>query len=194
MLKSKLAAHCLGAVAVALVASACGQDSTETGDTSPRSSTDAPFTTETIDEFGTVLVDAEGNALYTNEAESDGTVKCVEGCAEFWPPLAAPTDELPSTIDGIDGEFGVVARPDGSDQVTLDGQPLYTFAEDGAPGSITGDGFEDDFDGDHFVWHVVSGESTDGESPDDDSDSGDEGEDDDTDGDDTDDGGPGGGY
>lgn len=195
MMNSKLAAQYLvGAAVVALFASACGQDSTETagsGDTSSqRSSTDAPFSTESIEGFGTVLVDADGNALYTNEAESDGTIKCVEGCADFWPPLEAAADSVPSTIEGIDGEFGVMARPDGTDQVTLDGQPLYTFAEDRTPGSITGDGFEDDFGGDHFVWHVVGSESAGGEPAPDDADNEDEDKDDEED----DDGGPGGGY
>jgi predicted lipoprotein with Yx(FWY)xxD motif len=71
--------------------------------------------------------------------------------------------EVPSGVDGVDGEFGVIARPDGSDQLTLDGRPLYTFADDSGPGSFVGDGFEDDFQGTHFVWHAVT---TDGSTSD----------------------------
>lgn len=42
-------------------------------------------------------------------------------------------------------------------------QPLYTFAEDEGVEAAKGDGFEDDFQGSHFVWHVVAG--FDGASP-----------------------------
>lgn len=176
MRKPKHAARCLaGSAVVVLFAGACGTDgdadTADSGDTSSQRSgdeSDAPFKTQAVDGFGTVLVDADGMALYTNEAESDGTIKCVGGCADFWPPLEGSADSLPSTVDGIDGEFGVTDRPDGSEQVTLDGQPLYTFAEDRTPGSVTGDGFEDDFGGDHFVWHVVSTESDDAKPPADD--------------------------
>ena len=38
--------------------------------------------------------------------------------------------------------------------MTLDGAPLYTFAEDGGPGKLTGDGFSDQFDGMSFDWHA----------------------------------------
>lgn len=125
---------------------------------------DAIVTTQDIDDVGTVLVDMNGNALYTTEAENDGSVKCVDGCADFWPPLTAESGETPS-VEGIDAEFGSVTRPDGTDQITLDGNPLYTFAEDQEPGAVNGDGFEDDFQGTHFVWHVVT---VDGAAPPDD--------------------------
>lgn len=182
--------HVVGATVIVLAAATCGPDSTETsdgGDTSAQRSSESGdlVGTQSIDGFGTVLVDADGNALYTNEAESDGTVKCVDACADFWPPLEGTQDALPSAVDGIDGEFGIVSRPDGSDQVTLDGMPLYTFTDDQTPGTVSGDGFEDDFGGDHFVWHVVSSES---DQPADDTDT------DSDDGGDTDDNGGGGGY
>lgn len=102
--------------------------------------------------LGTVLVDDEGMTLYTNEAERDGHVRCVGACTRFWPPAVG---DAPSTVDGVDGTFAEVERPDGTRQLTLDGQPLYTFAED-SPDSADGDGFEDDFRGEHFVWHAVA--------------------------------------
>jgi hypothetical protein len=48
-----------------------------------------------------------------------------------------------------------VDRPDGSQQVTLDGAPLYTFTQEG-PGEVTGDGASDSFGGEDFTWHAVT--------------------------------------
>lgn len=177
-----------GTTVVLLLAAGCGSDTDQTTGNAPADKADQPAASEEaelvaardVDGVGTVLVDADGMALYTNEAESDGTIKCVDACAEFWPPLEGSESSLPSTVDGIDGAFGVIERPDGTEQVTLDRQPLYTFAEDRAPGSVEGDGFEDDFQGEHFVWHVVAGGVT--------SDSGNDSEND------SDDGGSGNGY
>jgi predicted lipoprotein with Yx(FWY)xxD motif len=154
-------ARLIGVAAAALLAlTACGSDDSGSGGDATQT-VDGIVGTRQIPDFGTVLTDADGNTLYTTEAEDDGTIRCVEGCADFWPPLA-PTAEIPSDVDGVDGEFGVIARPDGSDQLTLDGMPLYTFADDTGPGSFIGDGFEDDFQGTHFVWHAVT---TDGSTP-----------------------------
>lgn len=167
-----------GIAAVLLTVSACGDDSDDPDDTTTSGSSadsdtgstagsdpaaepagDAAVSVLDIENFATVLVDAEGNTLYTTEAEDDGSVKCVDGCADFWPPVAADAGSVPDAVDGVSGEFGVVERPDGSTQLTLDGNPLYTFADDTGPGSFIGDGFEDDFQGSHFVWHAVTTDS-----------------------------------
>lgn len=153
----------VGAVAAMLVAAACGgDDSTASGASDSGSGSGGRVTTEQVDGLGAVLADADGMTLYTNDAESDGTINCVDGCVDFWPPLEGKAP--PGDVSGVGGTFGDVRRPDGTRQVTLDGVPLYTFAKDGAPGSARGDGFEDDFAGDHFVWHAVT-TSSDGSSP-----------------------------
>ena len=56
--------------------------------------------------------------------------------------------------DGVSGRLATVKRPDGSRQVTLDGRPLYRFAQDSAAGKATGDGVTDNFDGQQFTWHA----------------------------------------
>ncbi|SDS34539.1 hypothetical protein [Jiangella sp. DSM 45060] len=153
----------IGVAAAALLAlSACGSDDSSSDGAEAQTTTDGIVGTREISDFGTVLTDADGNTLYTTDAEADGTILCVDGCEDFWPPVAMTGSEVPSGVEGVDGEFGVIARPDGSDQLTLDGKPLYTFSEDSGPGSFTGDGFEDDFQGTHFVWHAVT---TDGSAP-----------------------------
>ena len=38
--------------------------------------------------------------------------------------------------------------------MTLDGRPLYRFAEDSEHGKATGDGATDSFGGQQFTWHA----------------------------------------
>jgi predicted lipoprotein with Yx(FWY)xxD motif len=134
----------------ALLLGACG------GDDNGSSSSDTAETVsvESID-GADVLVDSRGAALYTSEQEEDGRVRCVKSCASVWLPLDAPSGQ-PSAADDVRGELGVVERPDGTRQVTLDGAPVYRFADDGGPGEVTGDGLSDDFEGKPFTWHVLS--------------------------------------
>lgn len=151
------------ATVVLLLAAACGGTETSTtsqSDKAADASSDAIVGVQTVDGVGDVLTNAEGMTLYTADVEKDGTIVCVDACAEFWPPLATAGAEVPTTVEGIEGEFGVLERPDQTKQLTLDGHPLYTFAEDRTPGSVRGDGFEDDFGGQHFVWKIVTADGT----------------------------------
>ena len=50
-------------------------------------------------------------------------------------------------------------RPDGSQQVTADGTPLYTFSED-SQGKVTGNDFSDAFAGQQFTWHAALSDQT----------------------------------
>jgi predicted lipoprotein with Yx(FWY)xxD motif len=143
------------ALAASLVLAACGGDSSE----SPASSGSTPaggsdtVAVKSIDGVGDVLVDSSGLALYASDVEADGAVKCTDACESFWKPLtvdsATPTAASPDV-----GKLAVITRPDGSRQVTVDGKLLYTFTEDRA-GEIKGNGFADDFEGQHFTWNAV---------------------------------------
>jgi predicted lipoprotein with Yx(FWY)xxD motif len=62
----------------------------------------------------------------------------------------------PTAGDGVTGALGVVTRPDGARQVTVDGRLLYRFMEDPDNGVVTGNGFADSFDGRAFTWHVAT--------------------------------------
>jgi predicted lipoprotein with Yx(FWY)xxD motif len=89
----------------------------------------------------TVLVDAQGMTLYHLSGEQGGKFICAtSACTQVWHPLMAPSGGAPS---GSVGSLGTVARPDGSKQVTYKGTPLYTFAQDTAPGQANGQGFRD---------------------------------------------------
>jgi predicted lipoprotein with Yx(FWY)xxD motif len=110
-----------------------------------------------------VLVDSGGAAVYFADQEANGEIKCVEDCLSFWQPVVAPESGEPTAGDGVTGTLDVIARDDGTRQVTYDGKPLYRFSED-SPGEVTGDGFEDDFGGTTFSWHAITVGEADTES------------------------------
>jgi predicted lipoprotein with Yx(FWY)xxD motif len=89
----------------------------------------------------TVLVDAHGMTLYSLSAEHGGKFICTNAaCLQAWHPLAAQGGSAPKSSVG---SLGTVKRPDGTEQVTYNGMPLYTFALDQTPGSARGQGFKD---------------------------------------------------
>jgi predicted lipoprotein with Yx(FWY)xxD motif len=97
------------------------------------------------------LVDANGQALYVNDQERSGMVLCNDACASIWVPVTAAEAPKAGSVTGM---LGVVKRPDGSSQETLDGKPLYTFYAD-KPGQVSGNGLKDAFGSQRFSWHVV---------------------------------------
>jgi predicted lipoprotein with Yx(FWY)xxD motif len=85
---------------------------------------------------GETLAGEGGLTLYINTEESDGTVACVDDCAVNWPPLTG-------TVNAGEADaamLGTVTRPDGSEQATYNGFPLYYFAGDSAEGDANGEG------------------------------------------------------
>jgi predicted lipoprotein with Yx(FWY)xxD motif len=145
------------AVAAILIVSACGGGGESGADGSAQGGASAATTlsVDTIDGVGDVLVDAEGGALYAADEEANGMVLCTGSCTTVWDPLTVD-DDRPTASDGLAGKLGVVERPDGERQLTFDGRLLYRFLEDPSPGTVTGNGFADTFDGQLFTWHVAT--------------------------------------
>jgi predicted lipoprotein with Yx(FWY)xxD motif len=138
----------LSTLVIALGVVGCGEDD-------PAPSAASTATVSVADVGGTdVLADSSGKTLYTAAVEKDGKILCVEACASVWQPLLASSEEAETAAAELDADIGVVKRPDGEQQLTFDGLPLYTFAEEGA-GKLDGDGFADDFDGTHFEWEAA---------------------------------------
>lgn len=155
------AAVALVAAAVAAIAAFSGGGGESSASSSPAANT-ATVSAQDIGNEGAVLVDREGRALYASDQENAaGMVLCTDGCTSFWKPLTVENGA--PTGSSVQGKLGVVARPDGARQVTLDGKLLYTFTQD-EPGEVTGDGFEDAFDGQSFTWHVVHTDGSTGSS------------------------------
>jgi len=163
----KLLATALLAVAVGLVA--CGGDNGgNSGEATASSSSggSATVNAQMIGGAGEVLVDAQRNALYSSQQEANGTIRCTGECETIWLPLTVNGNSKPTAAPGVTGTVSTVKRPDGAKQVTYNGAPLYTFSEDGGPGTVTGDGFSDSFAGMTFDWNVetVSGAPSSGDS------------------------------
>jgi predicted lipoprotein with Yx(FWY)xxD motif len=105
---------------------------------------------------GNIYTDADGMALYTPAQEATGKISCVGPCTSVWIPLAAPPNGSATESSDVRGSVGVITRPDGSSQVTLNGAPLYRFYQDTAPDTANGNGIRDSFGGVHLAWHVAA--------------------------------------
>jgi len=126
-----------------LVLAACGSSSTSSTSSQPagQSTSSSTATVKTASSsLGTILVDARGMTLYHLSAEQNRKFICsTAACTGIWHPLTVSAGETPSGAESL----GTVKRPDGTTQVTYKGEPLYTFAQDHAPGETKGQGIKD---------------------------------------------------
>ena len=145
----------LSAAAVGLlVLAGCGT----AGNTAAASGPSASGTTVTVRDAGgmSVLATSSGQTLYASDQEK-GKVLCAStACEAIWIPLTISSGQQPSAPEALTGELSTVQRPDGSPQVALDDQPLYTFSFDHSAGQVNGDGQSDSFDGTDFTWHAAT--------------------------------------
>jgi predicted lipoprotein with Yx(FWY)xxD motif len=118
----------------------------------PTSATAAParptLAVGTTTKLGPVVVDQSGRTTYVFDKDTPGTTTsaCVAACASLWP--AVTVTGSPTAATGISGTVGVITRPDGTRQVTLNGRPLYVFSGDHAAGDANGDGIAG-------IWHAA---------------------------------------
>jgi predicted lipoprotein with Yx(FWY)xxD motif len=82
-------------------------------------------------DFGRVLFDANGQAIYVFEIDDPNQSNCTSAeCVKAWPPVL--TEEEPSAGAGIDAELlGTIRRNGGTLQVTYSGRPLYFYEHEG---------------------------------------------------------------
>jgi len=145
----------LSALAASLLISACGSSSNTTASNPTASNTTstpaaaqaagsaqgAVVKTAANSNLGTILTDSKGLTLYHLSGEQNGKFICTSSaCLGVWHPLIAPAGGAPK---GAVGSLGTVKRPDGTTQVTFQGTPLYTFAQDQGPGETNGQGIKD---------------------------------------------------
>lgn len=99
--------------------------------------------------LGEIVVDADGKTLYMFDTDTQGSGEssCTGTCLTNWPPLTTEGDA--PAVQGVTGEVGTITTADGSQQVTLNGWPLYYFAGDAAAGDVNGQGVGG-------IWWVLS--------------------------------------
>ena len=101
-------------------------------------------------ELGYVATDAAGLTLYrfdkdTNEPSSSA---CEGACTDNWLPVLS--DGSVEAGKGVHPELlGTVRRSDGTEQITINGWPVYTFLGDQEPGQLGGEGVLD-------LWHAIT--------------------------------------
>jgi predicted lipoprotein with Yx(FWY)xxD motif len=80
-------------------------------------------------DYGPVLFDGRGYALYAFTYDRKSRSRCYGACAKAWPPYLAKKPKAgPGAKQSL---LGTIRRADGSIQVTYDGRPLYYYVGDG---------------------------------------------------------------
>jgi predicted lipoprotein with Yx(FWY)xxD motif len=141
-----------------VVAAACGSSAPKASTTTSGTTASAPstptvppsfVTTKTVTGFGKILVNLEGQVLYTF-TKNGVSVPCSSSCLSIWPALVPPAGvTTPSAAPSV-GTLGTT-HVNGLTQVTVGGLPLYTYAGDSAPGVANGNNLNS-FGG---IWKVV---------------------------------------
>ena len=101
-------------------------------------------------DYGRILLDGKGFALYAFTRDGRGRSQCTGACARAWPPYIARGPLRAATGVAAKG-LGVTKRADGRKQVTFDGRPLYYYVGDRRPGQVLCQNV-DEFGG---LWLVV---------------------------------------
>ncbi len=93
--------------------------------------------------LGYILIDANGNTLYTYAQDTAGVSTCLGSCLEQWPPfLVSNVEQLTAPI-GIAPDLAVLTRADGTMQVSYQGKPLYYYTGDLEPGDNKGHNYQE---------------------------------------------------
>jgi predicted lipoprotein with Yx(FWY)xxD motif len=109
------------------------------GTTAPGGYSATPAATTT----GTILTGKNDMTLYVFDMDTPNTSNCGAACTVKWPPFVAST-----AAAGTRPDLTIITRADRTLQWAKDGQPLYYWAGDKAPGDTKGDGIGG-------VWHIA---------------------------------------
>jgi predicted lipoprotein with Yx(FWY)xxD motif len=143
------ASAAVGAAALAFAAGCSSSSGTSAAPAPSQTSAAAPSApapsaagagvmTTTAPGLGSIIVDSTGRTIYRYDKDSNTppTSNCTGGCLAAWPPVPATT-----TVTGIASSLiGSITGSDGSKQLTIGGWPVYYFAQDSAPGQVSGQG------------------------------------------------------
>jgi predicted lipoprotein with Yx(FWY)xxD motif len=137
----------IGIVAVgAAILAGCGSSASSAKDdpvvSAPATATTAATTThrgpklKVIDsDYGRILADGRGRALYLFTADHGKGSNCAGDCAVAWPPYIVKS--APTAVSGArPGLVGTTRRSDGKLQATYAGHPVYYYEGDRSPGEV----------------------------------------------------------
>lgn len=98
---------------------------------------------------GPIVVGKDGKSVYffTKDVAGSGTSACTGACAAMWPAVTT-TSDAPS-VEGVSGAIGTIPTADGAKQVTINGMPIYYYAQDRKAADTLGQGVGD-------AWYLVS--------------------------------------
>jgi predicted lipoprotein with Yx(FWY)xxD motif len=130
---------------VGILAAACGSSGGGATPTTAGTTASPPTTptvpaavvkTMTVGSLGKILVNSEGQVLYTF-TKNGAAVPCSAGCLAVWPAVTVPTGVTTPTGGPGVGTLGTTTS-NGPHQVTVGGLPLFTYDGDSAPGVANG--------------------------------------------------------
>jgi predicted lipoprotein with Yx(FWY)xxD motif len=90
-------------------------------------------------QLGTTVIDAVGFTVYRSDKDKANppTSACTDACTRTWKPMVW---EEPIVLEGVQqADVGHMTRPDGIEQVTVGGWPVYTLVGE-QTGATTGHG------------------------------------------------------
>jgi predicted lipoprotein with Yx(FWY)xxD motif len=95
----------------------------------------APLVAVAKSQFGQILFDGRGFALYGFTKDPRGRSVCSGACAAAWPPYIVRSK--PAAGKGASAKLlGTTRRRDGKLQATYAGKPLYYYIGDRSPGQV----------------------------------------------------------
>jgi predicted lipoprotein with Yx(FWY)xxD motif len=134
-------------VVVAAALAGCGSSSSSANDGPASPATDAstpvasrltapgPKLELTDSDYGRILADGHGKALYLFTADKGKASRCSGDCATAWPPYIVKSK--PAAVSGAKpGLVGTTRRGDGKLQATYRGHPVDYYEGDHAPGEV----------------------------------------------------------
>jgi predicted lipoprotein with Yx(FWY)xxD motif len=145
----------VGAAALIGLLAGCGAQPAERPAVAPvRAAATGTKVTIVRSQFGRILADGRGQALYRFSGETGGASRCYGACAKAWPPM--PARGRPAAGRGArPGLIGTTRRRDGTLQLTYAGRPVYYYLGDSPSRVLCHDVTE--FGG---VWRVIRGDGS----------------------------------
>ena len=121
------------ALAAVVVAAAPGSPGRPAA--APDAAQGRPALTIRSSDYGRIVFDMRGRALYAFTRDRGGRSTCSGACARAWPPYLVRG--RPRAGAGIAASLlGTTRRGDGTLQLTFAGRPLYYYVGDRAPGQV----------------------------------------------------------